>query len=76
MLTRFSFLSAGKMNVKDEELEEMLKEGKGPINFTVFLTIFGEKLNGKLALSHLGICSLITMRLNTYSTHPNFHLEC
>ncbi|XP_060106790.1 myosin regulatory light chain 2, atrial isoform [Heteronotia binoei] len=36
----------GKMNVKDEELEEMLKEGKGPINFTVFLTLFGEKLNG------------------------------
>lgn len=25
----------------------MLQEGKGPINFTVFLTLFGEKLNGK-----------------------------
>lgn len=25
----------------------MLKEGKGPINFTVFLTLFGEKLNGE-----------------------------
>uniref|UniRef100_A0A3Q3KD34 EF-hand domain-containing protein n=1 Tax=Monopterus albus TaxID=43700 RepID=A0A3Q3KD34_MONAL len=36
----------GKLNVKDEELEEMLNEGKGPINFTVFLTLFGEKLNG------------------------------
>lgn len=24
----------------------MLAEGKGPINFTVFLTLFGEKLNG------------------------------
>ncbi|XP_068777053.1 myosin regulatory light chain 2, atrial isoform isoform X1 [Struthio camelus] len=36
----------GKLNVSDEELEEMLKEGKGPINFTVFLTLFGEKLNG------------------------------
>ncbi|KAL4635990.1 myosin regulatory light chain 2, atrial isoform [Arapaima gigas] len=35
-----------KLNVKDEELEEMLAEGKGPINFTVFLTLFGEKLNG------------------------------
>uniref|UniRef100_A0A3B4AFP6 EF-hand domain-containing protein n=1 Tax=Periophthalmus magnuspinnatus TaxID=409849 RepID=A0A3B4AFP6_9GOBI len=34
-----------KLNVKDEELEEMLNEGKGPINFTVFLTLFGEKLN-------------------------------
>uniref|UniRef100_A0A3Q3WK63 EF-hand domain-containing protein n=1 Tax=Mola mola TaxID=94237 RepID=A0A3Q3WK63_MOLML len=34
-----------KLNVKDEELEEMLNEGKGPINFTVFLSLFGEKLN-------------------------------
>ena len=25
----------------------MLQEGKGPINFTVFLTLFGEKLNGE-----------------------------
>lgn len=38
---------AGKLNVKDEELDEMLNEGKGPINFTVFLTLFGEKLNGR-----------------------------
>ncbi|TKS78358.1 Glucokinase [Collichthys lucidus] len=35
----------GKLNVKDEELDEMLNEGKGPINFTVFLSLFGEKLN-------------------------------
>uniref|UniRef100_A0A3Q0SR74 Myosin, light chain 7, regulatory n=1 Tax=Amphilophus citrinellus TaxID=61819 RepID=A0A3Q0SR74_AMPCI len=34
------------LNVKDEELDEMLNEGKGPINFTVFLALFGEKLNG------------------------------
>lgn len=38
---------AGKLNVKDEELDEMLNEGKGPINFTVFLSLFGEKLNGE-----------------------------
>ena len=37
---------SGKLNVNDEELEEMLNEGKGPINFTVFLSLFGEKLNG------------------------------
>ncbi|XP_034617577.1 myosin regulatory light chain 2, atrial isoform isoform X2 [Trachemys scripta elegans] len=37
---------ARKLNMKDEELDEMLKEGKGPINFTVFLALFGEKLNG------------------------------
>lgn len=38
----------GKLNVKDNELEEMLKEATGPINFTMFLNLFGEKLHGKL----------------------------
>uniref|UniRef100_A0A3B5LX18 Myosin light chain 7 n=1 Tax=Xiphophorus couchianus TaxID=32473 RepID=A0A3B5LX18_9TELE len=41
-----TYAQLGKLNIKDEELEEMLNEGKGPINFTVFLTLFGEKLNG------------------------------
>ncbi|KAM6232289.1 myosin regulatory light chain 2, atrial isoform [Spheniscus humboldti] len=41
-----TYSQLGKTNVSDNELEEMLKEGKGPINFTVFLTLFGEKLNG------------------------------
>uniref|UniRef100_A0A668ARK7 Myosin light chain, phosphorylatable, fast skeletal muscle b n=1 Tax=Myripristis murdjan TaxID=586833 RepID=A0A668ARK7_9TELE len=34
----------GQLNVKNEELEAMVKEASGPINFTVFLTMFGEKL--------------------------------
>lgn len=37
----------GRLNVKQEEIDEMLKEAPGPINFTVFLTMFGEKLKGK-----------------------------
>ncbi|XP_064209887.1 myosin regulatory light chain 2, atrial isoform isoform X2 [Anguilla rostrata] len=41
-----TYAQLGKLNMKDEELQEMLAEGKGPINFTVFLTLFGEKLNG------------------------------
>ncbi|XP_024067086.1 myosin regulatory light chain 2, atrial isoform [Terrapene carolina triunguis] len=41
-----TYSQLGKLNMKDEELDEMLKEGKGPINFTVFLALFGEKLNG------------------------------
>ncbi|XP_041088316.1 myosin regulatory light chain 2, atrial isoform-like isoform X1 [Polyodon spathula] len=41
-----TYAQLGKLNLNDDELEEMLKEGKGPINFTVFLTLFGEKLNG------------------------------
>lgn len=42
---RCSFL--GRLNVKNEEIDEMIKEAPGPINFTVFLTMFGEKLKGK-----------------------------
>lgn len=39
--------AAGRLNVKQEEIDEMLKEAPGPINFTVFLTMFGEKLKGE-----------------------------
>ncbi|KAM7387240.1 hypothetical protein PAMA_009722 [Pampus argenteus] len=38
--------SMGQLNVKNDELEAMIKEASGPINFTVFLTMFGEKLKG------------------------------
>ncbi|XP_027007005.2 myosin regulatory light chain 2, atrial isoform isoform X1 [Tachysurus fulvidraco] len=41
-----TYAQLGKLNVSDEELDAMLAEGKGPINFTVFLSLFGEKLNG------------------------------
>lgn len=44
--------SMGQLNVKNEELEAMIKEASGPINFTVFLTMFGEKLKGKLYYLH------------------------
>lgn len=33
--------------MKNEELDAMMKEASGPINFTVFLTMFGEKLKGE-----------------------------
>ena len=39
------FQSLGK-EVNDDFLEEMVSEGSGPINFTMFLTLFGEKLMG------------------------------
>uniref|UniRef100_A0A8C7H9J4 Myosin, light chain 2b, regulatory, cardiac, slow n=2 Tax=Oncorhynchus TaxID=8016 RepID=A0A8C7H9J4_ONCKI len=35
-----------RLNVKQEEIDEMLKEASGPVNFTIFLTMFGEKLKG------------------------------
>merc|ERR1712241_671843 len=37
--------SLGK-NPTDQYLEGMMAEAPGPINFTMFLTMFGEKLNG------------------------------
>lgn len=37
--------------MKQEEIDEMLKEASGPINFTVFLTMFGEKLKGETVFS-------------------------
>uniref|UniRef100_A0A8C0LNC9 Myosin light chain 5 n=2 Tax=Canis lupus dingo TaxID=286419 RepID=A0A8C0LNC9_CANLU len=41
-----TYASLGKTNVKDEELDAMLKEASGPINFTMFLNMFGAKLTG------------------------------
>merc|ERR1711881_36095 len=37
--------SLGK-NVDDAFVDNMIKEAPGAINFTMFLTLFGEKLNG------------------------------
>jgi len=39
------FHSLGK-DPPEQYLEDMIKEASGPINFTMFLTLFGEKLNG------------------------------
>ncbi|KAJ7314097.1 hypothetical protein JRQ81_006032 [Phrynocephalus forsythii] len=44
---RDTFAAMGRLNVKNEELDAMMKEANGPINFTVFLTMFGEKLKGE-----------------------------
>ncbi|XP_042565389.1 myosin regulatory light chain 2a isoform X1 [Clupea harengus] len=43
---RDTFAALGRVNVKQEEIDDMLKEAPGPVNFTVFLTMFGEKLKG------------------------------
>ena len=34
---------------KDAELKAMIDEAPGPLNFTMLLTLFGERLNGKSA---------------------------
>ncbi|XP_022243494.1 myosin regulatory light chain 2-like [Limulus polyphemus] len=42
---RATFESLGK-SVQDDELESMVAEAPGPINFTMFLTIFGDRITG------------------------------
>ncbi|GIY73990.1 myosin regulatory light polypeptide 9 [Caerostris darwini] len=42
---RATFDSLGKM-VTETDLNSMLSEAPGPINFTMFLTIFGERIAG------------------------------
>ena len=32
--------------IKDDDLKDMLSEAPGPINFTMFLSIFGDKITG------------------------------
>ncbi|KAG8177793.1 hypothetical protein JTE90_017654 [Oedothorax gibbosus] len=41
---RITFDLIGR-EVEDEDLESMLEEAPGPINFTMFLTIFGERIS-------------------------------
>lgn len=37
--------SLGK-NPSESDIEEMIQQAPGPINFTMFLTLFGEKMTG------------------------------
>ncbi|KAG7259609.1 hypothetical protein CRUP_002586 [Coryphaenoides rupestris] len=53
-------MSAGRVNVKQEEIDEMLKEAPGPINFTVFLTMFGEKQDVAGNLDYKNLVHVIT----------------
>ncbi|RWS12459.1 myosin regulatory light chain 2-like protein [Dinothrombium tinctorium] len=42
---RQTFDSLGRL-CTDQELESMVSEAPGPINFTMFLTIFGDRIQG------------------------------
>ena len=44
-LQNIFFHITGK-NVDDKYLEDMVKDAPGAINFTMFLTMFGERLTG------------------------------
>ncbi|XP_041943098.1 myosin light chain, phosphorylatable, fast skeletal muscle a [Alosa sapidissima] len=36
----------GNVNIKESEFDSMIKEAPGPINFTCFLQMFGERVRG------------------------------
>nr|ACM09209.1 Myosin regulatory light chain 2, smooth muscle isoform [Salmo salar] len=42
---RDMYANLGK-DIPEQELETMLADAPGPINFTMYLTLFGERLNG------------------------------
>jgi len=44
-LCNYLYRVSGK-NPADDMLDSMMAEAPGPINFTMFLTMFGDKLNG------------------------------
>lgn len=58
-LVLFCVLSGQEPN--DSVVDGMMSEAPGPLNFTMFLTLFGEKLTGK----HIQ---------NAYSLYMEFHL--
>lgn len=34
--------------IKDERIRDMLAESSGPVNFQIFLGLFGDKLSGEM----------------------------
>ena len=40
----------------DKVVDGMMSEAPGPLNFTMFLTLFGEKLNGVCVLCCVVLC--------------------
>ena len=49
--------------MKDDELDAMLKEATGPINFTMFLNMFGEKLSGEPSGLGQAVCIYLEMQM-------------
>lgn len=45
------YASMGQI-ASDAQIDAMIKEAPGPINFTVFLTLFGERLTGSSSFGY------------------------
>lgn len=81
------YLATGRLCTEDE-LNSMIAEAPGPINFTMFLTIFGERAQGKvtflynnnftlpfgtIVVTGLYICQQVRKVLEL-AIHSNVHL--
>ncbi|XP_071143138.1 myosin regulatory light chain 2, smooth muscle minor isoform-like [Mytilus edulis] len=60
----------------NEYLEKMIKEAPGPINFTMFLTLFGEKLNGTDPEEVIRNAFAMFDTVNNGFVHEDFLKEC
>ena len=45
-IKNFSYMSLGVRNVEDEDIDKMMAEAPGALNFTTFLNMLAEKLHG------------------------------
>lgn len=59
----------------DSQIDTMLKEAPGPINFTVFLTLFGERLTGLLFCDSNIISIILKNRLIYFKFGSIFELK-
>ena len=51
----------------DKVVDGMMSEAPGPLNFTMFLTLFGEKLNGVLCC--VVLCCVADIRFHTLTKY-------
>lgn len=65
-----------KIKVKDDKLDATFKEASGPINFTMLLNVFGEKLSGEYQASFRSakhsVCTYLTPNVCTSHIKPRF----
>ena len=75
---RQTFDSLGRL-CTEQELDSMIAEAPGPINFTMFLTIFGDRAQGKHSSRSSGYslptCSCSINSSNERCNHLQLHLH-
>ena len=59
------------LNPDPKQLDAMLKEAPGQLNFTHFLTLFGEKMHGKTASRLHGPVTSSTNDVTEFQPTPN-----